>query len=83
MASQEKIDEILNDPGFTESEKWVVKWQFGFLGGFHSALANAIKLADERNLENLWRVFPDQVDGFRAWVYGDLSIRLRKAGLEI
>jgi len=75
--------EFLSSPDWTEAEKWVIKWQFRILGEFQAALANAIKLADEKNLALLALGFPTQVEGFTAWNSGDLGRRLRTAGLEI
>lgn len=69
--------------GLSESEKWVVRWQFGLLGGFQAALARAIAAADDTNLAALRLGFPMQVDGYRAWRSGDLARRLREAGLDI
>lgn len=77
------IKEFLASPDWTESEKWVIKWQFHELGDFQSALAEAIKRADDDNLVRLGRGFPTQVGGFIQWNRGDLGRRLRDAGLEI
>lgn len=77
------VGDILFSPEWTEGEKWIVKFQFRLLGGFGTALANAICAADENNLDRLALGFPEEVSGYRAWVYGDLRIRLNAAGLEI
>lgn len=82
-ATREKIGEVLTSPAWTDSEKFIVKWQFGLLGDFYTALIDAIKRADEKNLARLELGFPAEVQGFRAWAYGDLARRLRDAGLEI
>lgn len=86
-AEVRSILEVLNSPHWTESEKWVVKWQFNrafpLLGSFEAALAEVIKLADESNLDKLALGFPDQVNGYRAWAHGDLAQRLRASGLHI
>ena len=78
----EHVRKILADPNFTEGEKWVVKWQHRLLGSFQTALADAIKLADDDNLARLAKGFPEQVQGFLGWNRGDLARRLRAAGLE-
>lgn len=77
------IRQFLASPDWTESEKWVIKWQFQELGDFQTALAEAIKRADDDNLMRLGRGFPAQVSGFIQWNRGDLGRRLRAAGLEI
>ena len=77
------ITDILESPAWTDGEKFVVKWQFQVLGHFKTALMDAIKLADEKNLARLELGFPDEVQGFRAWAYGDLGNRLRQTGLDI
>ena len=83
MTTHETIGQFLSSPHWTESEKWVIMWQFNLLGDFQTALASAIKLADEDNLERLRRGFPMQVAGFLQWSQGNLGNRLRNAGLEI
>jgi len=79
------IRAMLLSPAWTEAEKWVVKWQYNrslqLLGGFQTALAEAILRADEGNLARLRLGFPDQVDGYLAWSRGDLAGRLRDAGV--
>ena len=79
----EEIGAILTSEDWTDAEKFVVKWQFGLLGDFRTALIRAITLADDRNLEQLALGFPDEVAGYRAWAYGGLGRRLREAGLGI
>lgn len=82
---KQAIHEALASPDWTDAEKWVLKWQWqkllGLLGGFETALAEAIMRADEGNLARLRLGFPDQVDGFLAWSRGDLARRLRAAGV--
>lgn len=51
----------------TPEEDWVYQWQYGYLGDFHSALFDAIKLADEKNLYRLWLGFPDEVNGYKKY----------------
>lgn len=77
------IAEIMSSPDWTAGEKWVVQWQFRFLGDFGQALAECICRADEANLARLSRAFPDEVSGYCSWAHGDLGNRLRDAGLEI
>ena len=69
--------------GWTNAEKAVIKWQFKLNGDFRTALWEAIKRADEGNLDRLALGFPDEVYGFRQWSQGDLGIRLLKAWLDI
>ena len=83
ISQHERITDILANPYWTEGEKFIVEWQFRLLGDFKTALIDAIKLADEGNLDRLELGFPDEVQGFRAWAYGDLGQRLRDAGLEL
>lgn len=83
MANHATIGRFLNSPDWTESEKWIIKWQFRLLSDFQTALAGAIARADENNLERLRRGFPIQVDGFLQWNTRDLGRRLREAGLDI
>lgn len=82
-ANMEQIAKILDSDAFDASDKWVVEWQYGFLGDFETALAVAITKADEMNLIRLANVFFKQVEGYRRWTRGDLGERLRKAGLSI
>lgn len=49
----------------TPGEKFIIEWQYGMLGGFKSALMDAISRADEGNLAKLAIGFPDEVFGFR------------------
>ena len=82
-ANIRQIGEFLESPAWTPAEKWVIKWQYRLLGDFHTALFDAIKRADEENLERLRLGFPEQLSGFLAWNRGTLGKRLREAGLEI
>lgn len=68
---------------FDDADKWVVKWQCGYLGDFQTALAKAIACADDTNLVYLSMGFDMQVKGFKRWTRGDLAKRLRNAGLDI
>ncbi len=83
-ATHAELGKFLNqDSAWSDSEKYVIMWQFQLLGDFQSALTQAIVRADEDNLKKLESGFPTQVHGFRQWAYGDLAVRLRKAGLDI
>ena len=86
-ADIDTIMEFLDSPRWTESEKWVIKWQFNanchFLGDFETALAKAITLADDGNLLRLAAGFPMQVGGYLLWSHGPLGRQLREAGLGI
>lgn len=82
-ATIEQIYHTLGNQTLDASDRWVIKWQFGILGGFGKALATAITTADETNLANLRLGFPTEVEGYHRWAYGDLGNRLRKLGLNI
>lgn len=45
------------------AERFAYEWQYGLLGGFSSALAEAIARADGLNRAKLAAVFPDEVLG--------------------
>lgn len=77
------VGTFLESEDWTSAEKLVIRWQFGLLGDFQTALFEAIKRADDSNLARLELGFPEQVAGFTAWSRGDLGTRLRNAGLEI
>ena len=51
-------------PQLTAGEEFIVKWQYRLLGHFSTALIEAIKLADEANLERLREGFPHEVEGY-------------------
>ena len=86
-ATQAELGRFLHDePKITEQEKLVIQWQFRLCGSFYTALWNAIKQADEENLDRLALGFPDHVAGFRAWAYSDpysMAEKFRKMGLAI
>ena len=77
------IRKFLVHPDLSTSERWVVMWQFRILGDFGSALAKAITLADESNLNRLAAGFPVEVQGYREWSQGGLGRKLRDMGLDI
>ena len=83
MMNRAEIDKVLRSLELTEPEKWVIKWQFGLLGDFQTALSAAIKSADETNLARLELGFPVQVGGFREWAFGGMGTRLRERGVDI
>jgi len=82
-ATHEQISAAMKQFEYDESAIWVIKWQFRALGGFETALAEAIIKADEENLYKLRQGFPVQVDGYRRWAQGNLGDEFRKAGLSI
>lgn len=83
MSNPEKIREIIQSPNWDETEKSVVKWQFGLHGDFKKSLWQTISRADDDNLDKLFMAFPIEVTGYRAWTRGDLAARLRATGLLI
>jgi hypothetical protein len=83
MPSMALISDVLQPDQWTDAEKWVIRWQYRLLGDFQAALAEAITRADDSNLERLALGFSDQVAGFIDWSRGNLSTRLREAGLDI
>ena len=82
-STREQIGEFFNSPDWTEGEKFIIKWQFGILGDFKTALIEACCRADEDNLERLHRGFPEEVEAYLAWNRGNLGTRFRDAGLNI
>ncbi len=54
----------MNLENLDESEKFIVKWQYGRLGCFEEELINAIMIADDKNLGKLRLGFPIEVDGY-------------------
>ena len=82
-ATHQQIGDFLNSPDWTEGEKFIIKWQFGILGDFKSALIEACCRADDDNIERLHRGFPMEVEAFLAWNRGNLATRFRDAGLNI
>ena len=76
-----RIRDFLNDPNESPEAKAVLKWQWRQYGSFYRALFDAIKLADDTNLEKLRLGFPVEVAGFLAWDRGDLAEKLRKQGV--
>ena len=51
----------------TREEQFIYDWQYRRLGGFRSALINAIKVADQGNRKLLGRGFPDEVGGYKKY----------------
>jgi hypothetical protein len=83
MTDTKTIGEFLESPDWSESDKWVIKWQYRMLGGFETALKEAICHADYGNLTRLALGFPIQVRGYVDWTQGNLARRFRDAGLNI
>lgn len=54
--------EFLNS--LNEGERSLVNWQYNMMGGFESALWDAIKRADEGNLARLALGFPEHVEAY-------------------
>ncbi len=52
-----------------KSEKFIFDWQYGLLGHFKTALIEAICQADDGNLYKLRLGFPDEVDGYKKYIY--------------
>ena len=77
------IGKALASDQWTATEKELIKWQFGLLGGFRTALWNDLARADDTNLAQMARAFPDEVAALSAWRTRDLARRLRAAGLPI
>ncbi|MBW1999381.1 MAG: hypothetical protein JRJ29_15650 [Deltaproteobacteria bacterium] len=56
---------LMEKYGLEPEEAAVVEWQYGYCGGFHTALWDAISLADEINLLRLEQGFPIEVRGYK------------------
>jgi len=48
-------------------ERHLVDWQYGGLGGFFTALWDAIRRADGGNLDRLGKGFPEDVEAYRRY----------------
>ena len=79
--THQRIQAFLADPNEPPEEKAVLKWQWGLYGDFFTALFDAIKRADDQNLERLRLGFPIEVTGFVEWNRGDLAKKLRAKGV--
>jgi hypothetical protein len=55
------------DPRLTNGEWFIYAWQYGMLGHFFTALAEAMARADTENLNLLRAGFPDLVEGFESY----------------
>lgn len=77
----QKVREFLSNPDESPEAKAVLKWQWRLYGDFYTALWNAIKQADDGNLERLARGFPVEIKGFLAWNRGSLAEELRQKGV--
>jgi hypothetical protein len=51
-------------PNFAPGERFILEWQYRMLGGFHTALVEAICRADDGNLARLRMGFPNEVDAY-------------------
>ena len=51
-------------PKLTKGEKFIFDWQYKSMGGFKTALINAIRLSDSENRAKLRLGFPEEVDAF-------------------
>lgn len=78
---QRKVHEFLVNPDEPLEQKAVLKWQWRLYGDFFTALFDAIKLADDGNLERLRLGFPIEVTGFVEWNRGSLAEELRRKGV--
>jgi hypothetical protein len=78
---RKQVADFLADSRESEEAKAVLKWQWRLYGSFFAALFDAIKLADDKNLERLRLGFPIEVAGFLAWNRGDLAGELRRRGV--
>ena len=78
---QQRVAAFLADPAEPREAKAVLKWQFRLYGSFFTALFDAIKLADDGNLERLRLGFPVEVTGFIEWNRGSLAEKLREKGV--
>lgn len=77
------IRDLLASPDLSKSDKLIIRWQFGRLGDFETALMKVIALADESNLELLERGFFAQCEAYRQWTRGSMGQRLRSRGLDL
>jgi hypothetical protein len=81
--THEKIGAALTSGAYTKEEQFIIRWQYGYLGDFETALMKAICAADETNLELLSKGFPMEVGAYLDWCRGNMGDRIRKKGLEI
>lgn len=60
----------MNDPFevLNAEELAVYKWQYNLQSNFRKCLWQTIILADDKNLERLWRAFPIDVGGYRKYL---------------
>ena len=52
-----------------KSEKFILMWQYRMLEDFKKALIEAICQADDGNLYKLGLGFPDEVSGYKKYIY--------------
>jgi len=74
----------MDESKLTEGEQFVIYWQFGKLGHFRRALAEAFVRADEENTAKLALGFPEIAEAMSnfAHVSGWWRALLDKAGIE-
>ncbi len=67
-----------------ESEKFIVMWQYNYLGDFKHAFAECIKFTDDENLARIGRGFPLEVVGYQNYTRtpGWWTEVQKKAGIE-
>lgn len=58
-----------NVSDLTTGERFIVDWQYGRQGGFNTALAKAIMLADADNLEKLRKAYPEEVEAYEKYAH--------------
>ena len=54
----------MNLTELTIGERFIIEWQYRMAGDFMTALANAIMLADTKNILRLYKAFPDEVEAY-------------------
>jgi len=58
-------------PYLTEGEAFIYKWQNWMLGSFNDALMEAIKYANDKDIEKLRLGFPVEVEAWEMFKYKD------------
>ena len=62
--SERNEENMFNLENLSKGERFIVKWQYGMLGDFETALMECIKLADDKNLLNIACGFTEEVSGY-------------------
>ena len=73
-----EIHAFLDSKENSETDKYLVKWQFRVFGDFETSLMETIARADEDNLDLLRRAFPMQVEAYLDWAIGGAGKRIRE-----